>query len=126
MELGLYLCEFEQEIRKASGRKTFGLRPTVDIGTQYVRPTLQQISNLSSIPKSAALTVESVNGGLFDTSPPEPMSEVIGSVVLQFEDCNSGSVIYDLSSIYQSGVILIKRVAIDNVPVCEAYAQSTR
>lgn len=72
----------------------------------------------------ATLTVRSVSGGLFDTSPPEPVLDVIGSIVLQFEDCNKGSVIYDLPTISKSGVIPIERVATDNVAVCEAYEQS--
>ena len=72
----------------------------------------------------ATFTVRSVSGGLFDTSPPEPELEVIGSVILQFEDCNTGSVTYDLPTISQSGMIPIERVATDNVAVCEAYEQS--
>jgi hypothetical protein len=71
----------------------------------------------------ATLTVESVSGGLFDISPPEPVPEAIGTVVLQFEDCSTGSVTYDLPAISRSGVIPIQRVAIDNVPACEAYGQ---
>ena len=71
----------------------------------------------------ATMSIESFSGGLFDTSPPEPMSEMIGTVVLQFEDCMTGSVSYDLPGIDKSGVIPIERVAIDNVPACEAYGQ---
>jgi len=68
----------------------------------------------------AALLVKSVSGGLFDTSPPQPVREVVGTLVLRFEDCNTGSVAYDFPAISRSGVIPIQRVAIDNVAVCEA------
>lgn len=71
----------------------------------------------------ATLSVLSVSGGLFDTSPPEPVEEVIGTAILQFEGCNSGSVIYDLPTISKSGVIPIQRLAGDNVQACEAYGQ---
>lgn len=72
----------------------------------------------------ATLNVKSLSGGLFDTSPPEPVREEIGTIILQFEDCNSGSVTYDLPTISMSGVIPIERVATDSVAVCEAYMQS--
>lgn len=68
------------------------------------------------------MRVISFGGGLFDTSPPEPEHEEIGSIVLKFEDCNSGSITYNLPVVSMSGVIPISRVAIDNVPVCEAYS----
>jgi hypothetical protein len=71
----------------------------------------------------ATLNVKSASGGLFDTSPPEPVREVIGTVVLQFEDCNTGSITYDLPTIDKSGVIPIERIAGDNIAACEAYEQ---
>jgi hypothetical protein len=71
----------------------------------------------------ANLEVMSFSSGLFDTENHEPVYEVIGSVVLRFEDCNTGSVIYDLPDISRSGIIPIERVAIDTVPACEAHGQ---
>lgn len=69
----------------------------------------------------ATLDVVSVSGGLFDTSSSVPVEEVIGSVTLQFEDCNSGSISYEFPGISRSAEIPIERVAIDNVAVCLAY-----
>jgi hypothetical protein len=69
----------------------------------------------------AIMDVMSFKDGLFDTGSYSPTYDILGSVILKFEDCNTGSVIYDLPGISRSGVIPIERVAIDNVPVCEAY-----
>lgn len=41
-------------------------------------------------------------------------------MLLHFEDCNSGTVNYDIPSINRSGVVPIERVALDNAAWCEA------
>jgi hypothetical protein len=61
-------------------------------------------------------------GGLFDTGTPEPEHAVDGSILLQFENCNSGTVTYDIPSIGRTGTIPIQRISIDNVPHCEQMA----
>lgn len=68
------------------------------------------------------LQVHVSSGGLFDTGDPEPVSTTDGSILLQFDDCNAGSVTYDLPSIEQYGVIPIQRIALDNVAHCENLA----
>jgi len=45
-----------------------------------------------------------------------------GSISLQLENCNSGTVTYDLPGVPASGVIPIQRVALDGVGYCEILA----
>jgi hypothetical protein len=61
-------------------------------------------------------------GGVFDAGVPEPEAVADGSILLQFENCNSGTVTYDIPSIDRTGVIPIERIALDNVPHCEQQA----
>ena len=70
----------------------------------------------------ADLVVYNAKGGLFDTALPQPEVEPIGSIVLQFVDCRTGIVSYDLPGLGLSGIIPIQRLASDNVAVCEAQA----
>jgi hypothetical protein len=71
----------------------------------------------------AELVVHSSGGGLFNVSLPVPVSEVIGTILLQFEDCNSGSLTYNLPNIEDSGSIPIQRLAPDNTEICAVMAQ---
>jgi hypothetical protein len=67
----------------------------------------------------ADLVVYSASGGVFDTTLPAPVLEPIGTMVVQFDDCNSGTVSYDLTQLGESGSIPIKRLASDNAVVCK-------
>ena len=72
----------------------------------------------------AELEVWITGGGVFDSG--EPLTESVpgGSILLQFENCNSGVVSYDLPSIGRTGVVPIERIALDNVPHCEKLAET--
>ncbi|MGD2130025.1 MAG: DUF2202 domain-containing protein [Lysobacterales bacterium] len=72
---------------------------------------------------SAELAVYSSSGGIFDSAQPEPVHDVIGSILLQFDNCSAGSVIYDLPTIDRAGVVPIERVAPDNVTNCQRNNQ---
>ena len=70
----------------------------------------------------AVLNIDITSGGLFDdptevqhTDPPGSD----GTIILTFENCNSGTVEYDITSIRQSGIVPIQRIATDNVVLCE-------
>ena len=71
----------------------------------------------------AVMQIEMTSGGIFDT-PTEiqrtdpPGSD--GSIILTFDNCNSGTVEYDIPSINQKGIVPIQRVAKDNIVLCEA------
>jgi len=63
------------------------------------------------------------SGGLFDTATEIQRTDPPGSdgtLTLTFDNCNSGTVEYDITSINRKGIVLIKRVADDNIVLCEA------
>jgi len=66
----------------------------------------------------AELEVGSMSGGLFDSEQVVPMRTPGGSIILQFENCNSGSVFYDIPSIDRIGMVPIQRVNSENVALC--------
>jgi hypothetical protein len=72
----------------------------------------------------AELQIEISSGGVFDAGEPEPTTVPGGSILLQFENCNSGTVAYDIPSIGRNGVVPIERIALDNVPHCEKLAET--
>ena len=74
---------------------------------------------------SADLVVYNSRGGLFDTTLPTPDLEPIGSILLEFESCEKGTVSYELPGAGLSGVIPIQRLAPDNVAACKARAYAT-
>lgn len=69
----------------------------------------------------AELEVYSMSGGLFDSEEPVPSGDPRGSILLQFENCNSGSVTYDIvtSEGPLNGYVPIQRINSDNVARCE-------
>ena len=50
----------------------------------------------------------------------EQEQQEVGSIRLWFENCNAGTVSYDLPGISARGVSPIQRVALDNVVICES------
>jgi peptidyl-prolyl cis-trans isomerase A (cyclophilin A) len=71
---------------------------------------------------SAQLDVEITRGGVFDSAVPAPSQVTDGTISLEFSDCENGTVTYDIPSINRQGVIPIKRIALDNVALCEQLA----
>jgi len=67
----------------------------------------------------AVLDVYNTYGGLFDNNT-KVTQDIYGSIILQFSDCNSGTVTYDLPSISAKGSVPIQRIADDNIALCEA------
>ena len=71
------------------------------------------------------MNIELTSGGIFDTYSEISRTEPPGSdgtILLTFENCNAGTVEYDIPSINRQGIVPIERVAIDNVPLCEALS----
>lgn len=65
------------------------------------------------------MNVSIASGGLFDTTT--VINRVYdGTITLIFNDCNSGTVEYEIPSIGRSGTVPIQRVANDNIALCEA------
>jgi plastocyanin len=69
---------------------------------------------------TATLDIELTQGGVFDASPPAPTQGPDGTMTVVFSDCNTGQVIYDITSVQLTGNVPIRRIANDNIPVCEA------
>jgi len=59
-------------------------------------------------------------GAVFDSPHPALESGKAGTLIIEFSDCNTGTVSYDITSIDCHGVIPIARIALDNVPFCES------
>ena len=72
----------------------------------------------------AEMEVTVFAGGIFDAGTPAPEGVTDGSILLQFENCNSGTVTYDIPSIGRTNTIPIERIALDNVPHCEKLAET--
>jgi len=72
------------------------------------------------------LEIEKTSGGIFDQSTAEPGQVPDGTITLEFEDCTSGKVIYDITSINRQGTIPMTRIANDNVALCEAIVAGTQ
>ena len=72
----------------------------------------------SFVGAEAELEVGSMSDGLFDSEATVPVRAPFGSILLQFENCNSGSVFYDIPSINRTGMVPIQRVSSENVALC--------
>ena len=71
----------------------------------------------------ALMSIEMTSGGIFDaasviTRTDPPGSD--GTILLTFDNCESGTVEYDIPSISMSGIVPIQRVVGDNIALCEA------
>lgn len=71
----------------------------------------------------AELVVFSTSGGLFDKVGSDVELEYIGDMVLQFDDCSSGSVWYALWPLWGGYMLPIQRVAPDSIQTCEMFSQ---
>jgi hypothetical protein len=72
------------------------------------------------------MDIDIPEGGLFDTVTEIQHTNPAGSdgtIILTFDNCNSGTVDYDIPSINRHGVVPIQRVVTDNVALCEALLE---
>ncbi len=68
----------------------------------------------------AELDIELTSGGVFDAAVPMPVQDIDGTISVEFHGCNAATVAYDVFSAGVAGEIPIERIALDNVPACEA------
>ena len=69
------------------------------------------------------MEIEMTSGGLFDTPTLIDRTDPPGSdgtIILIFTSCNSATIEYDIPSINRQGTVPIRRVADDNIVLCEA------
>lgn len=68
----------------------------------------------------ATLDVELTQGGVFDAgNPPVMQSAGYGTITLEFHDCASGTLTYEIPSLGLSGSIPIERIVPTNIPLCQ-------
>jgi hypothetical protein len=70
----------------------------------------------------ATMDIDMTSRGLFDKASDVQRTDPPGSdgtITLMFEDCNSGTVEYDITSIEQTGTVPIQRIVTDNVGLCD-------
>ena len=70
----------------------------------------------------AALDIEVTSGGIFNSPVPAPGQVLDGTITLEFHDCNSATLTYDIPSAGTQGQIEIQRIALDNVAFCESLS----
>ena len=71
------------------------------------------------------MEIEMTSGGLFDTATLIDRTDPPGSdgtIILTFTSCNSATIEYDVPSINKQGIVPIRRVANDNIVICEALS----
>jgi plastocyanin len=73
----------------------------------------------SYVDNQAVMNINITSGGIFDSDTDVENVED-GTIILTFEDCNSGTVEYDIPSINRQGTVPIQRIANDNIALCEA------
>ncbi|HEY5776219.1 MAG TPA: endonuclease, partial [Xanthomonadales bacterium] len=74
----------------------------------------------------AVLNIDITSGGLFDTQSEVQHTDpegADGTITLTFENCNSATLEYDITSIDRQGSVPLQRVATDNITLCEALDQ---
>lgn len=77
----------------------------------------------------AVMDVVLTSDGIFDTATDVQRTDPPGSdgtLTLTFENCNSGFVDYDITSIDAQGRVPIERVVIDNVALCVALLRESQ
>lgn len=77
----------------------------------------------------SVMNIEITSGGIFDESSDIQRTNPPGSdgtLMLKFDNCNSGSIDYDITSIGAQGVIPIQRVAGDNIALCDALLKMSQ
>ena len=77
----------------------------------------------------AVMNIEFTSGGIFDTSTQIQRTDPEGSdgtIILTFKDCQSGTIEYDITSIDAGSTVPIRRIAFDNVALCEALLRESQ
>ena len=102
-------------------------RPDASVTAQLGDPGARWITAQGTYADNkAVLDIFITEGGIFDTSPPEPTSEKDGEMIVEFSGCNEGKITYDIPSINRQGMVPIERITLDNVPLCETLAEQAQ
>jgi len=97
------------------------VRPPLDVTASIGEPGHRWITAQGSyVGNRASLNLYNTSGGIFDSAEPAPTSQPDGTIVLEFSSCSRGTIKYDIHSIGWHNTVPIERVALDNIPLCEA------
>jgi hypothetical protein len=97
-------------------------RPPEDFEANLGEPGHRWITAFGSYEgDTAELEIEITSGGVFDSAVPAVSQHTNGTITVQFDGCNAGTVSYDIGSPALMGEVPINRIALDNVPLCEAF-----
>jgi len=124
---GFFLTVMEQQRKVFMGWFTYDTEPPGETCMARLGdPAHRWITAQGSFAGAQAdLEIDIAFGGIFDSGEPLPAHEANGSIMLQFEDCTSGSLYYDIPSIGRSGLVPIRRITNDHVALCEQLNAST-
>ncbi len=75
---------------------------------------------------AADMAITVTTGGVFNAGEPMVNQITDGTITLRFEDCEAGTVSYQIDSVNLTGDIPIQRVAPDNIALCEALTQPAK
>jgi len=98
-------------------------RPPDDVTANLGEPGHRWLTALGSFTgNQSIMNIEFAAGGIFDTPTSIDRTDPPGSdgtITLTFDNCQSGTVKYDIPSINQTGIVRIQRLTSDNVALCE-------
>ena len=98
--------------------------PSVDATANLDDPGHRWLTAVGPIVDNQVLMgIELTSDGIFDTPAKFTRTDPPGSdgtIILTFEGCNSATVEYDIPFINRQGIVPIRRVANDNIVICEA------
>ena len=101
--------------------------PAMNAKAQLGDPGHRWLTALGTfVDNQSVMDIDFTSGGRFDTATEIQHTEPVGSdgtIILTFTDCNTGTVEYDIPSIGRKGTVPIKRIARDNIALCEALQQ---
>lgn len=103
------------------------VRPPEDATAQLGEPGHRWLTAQGTISgDTALLDIYSSSGGVFDAAEPPAVTDPVpvGAMVIQWSDCNTATLTYEIPGAGLSGEIPLQRIVSDNVPLCEA-GQST-
>ncbi len=72
---------------------------------------------------TADLNITWSSGMIFDSETPAVENETDGTMTVEFDDCFSGSVTYDLGESGRTGTVPIQRIVNDAVSLCETLTE---